>query len=60
MAKQAARKRLPRIRLMDLDLPVVDGWEASRRLKNKPSRGCEINLKTADWWGFRDPTPWLG
>jgi hypothetical protein len=19
-----------------------------------------INLKTADWWGFRDPTPWLG
>jgi hypothetical protein len=19
-----------------------------------------INLKTADWWGFTDPTPWLG
>jgi two-component system cell cycle response regulator DivK len=22
---------------MDLDLPVVDGWEASRRLKNNPA-----------------------
>jgi CheY-like chemotaxis protein len=27
----------PNLILMDLDLPVVDGWEASRRLKNNPA-----------------------
>jgi two-component system, cell cycle response regulator DivK len=27
----------PDLILMDLDLPVVDGWEASRRLKNNPA-----------------------
>jgi CheY-like chemotaxis protein len=27
----------PDLILMDLDLPVVDGWEASRRLKNSPA-----------------------
>jgi two-component system, cell cycle response regulator DivK len=26
----------PDLILMDLDLPVVDGWEASRRLKGEP------------------------
>ncbi len=27
----------PDLILMDLDLPVVDGWEAARRLKNNPA-----------------------
>jgi CheY-like chemotaxis protein len=27
----------PDLILMDLDLPVMDGWEASRRLKNNPA-----------------------
>lgn len=28
---------LPDLILMDLDLPIVDGWEATRRLKNDPA-----------------------
>ena len=28
-----AASELPDVILMDLDLPVIDGWEASRRLK---------------------------
>ena len=31
----AAAKR-PDLILMDLEIPVVDGWEATRRLKSKP------------------------
>jgi two-component system cell cycle response regulator DivK len=29
----AARESLPDVILMDLDLPVIDGWEATRRIK---------------------------
>jgi CheY-like chemotaxis protein len=34
-AKAAAEK--PDLIVMDLELPVVDGWEATRRLKNDPA-----------------------
>jgi CheY-like chemotaxis protein len=32
-AVDAAQERLPDIIIMDLSLPVMDGWEATRRLK---------------------------
>jgi len=32
-AIDAAQERLPAIIIMDLSLPVMDGWEATRRLK---------------------------
>jgi two-component system cell cycle response regulator DivK len=33
---QAAARLRPDLILMDLSLPVIDGWEASRRLKADP------------------------
>lgn len=33
---ETATAELPDLIVMDLDLPVVDGWEATRRLKANP------------------------
>ena len=38
---EAARRERPDIILLDLSLPVIDGWEVTRRLKDDPAL-CHI------------------
>jgi two-component system cell cycle response regulator DivK len=40
---EMAAAEQPEIILMDLEMPVVDGWEATRRLKRNPST-CDIPI----------------
>jgi CheY-like chemotaxis protein len=40
-AVEKATRELPDIVVMDLSLPILDGWEATRRLKADP-RTCHI------------------
>lgn len=45
---RAAEAERPDLIIMDLDLPVVDGWEATRRLKGNPTTsGIPIIALTA-------------
>jgi CheY-like chemotaxis protein len=45
---EVARTGAPDIILMDMSLPVIDGWEATRRLKAGPdTRGIPIIALTA-------------
>ncbi len=38
-----AQELLPELILMDLDLPKIDGWEATRRLRAEPET-CNIKI----------------
>ncbi|HEX7327702.1 MAG TPA: response regulator [Casimicrobiaceae bacterium] len=38
-AVDAAAKEAPDLILMDMSLPVIDGWEATRRIKADPGLG---------------------
>jgi two-component system cell cycle response regulator DivK len=40
---ELAAAEQPEIILMDLEMPVVDGWEATRRLKGNPNT-CDIPI----------------
>jgi|SRR5246127_501293 two-component system, cell cycle response regulator DivK len=44
----AAKSECPDLILMDMSLPVIDGWEATRRLKAEPqTRGIPVIGLTA-------------
>ena len=45
---EVARREAPALILMDLSLPVIDGWEAARRLKAEPeTRAIPVIALTA-------------
>ncbi len=45
---EAARRDTPDLILMDMSLPVIDGWEATRRLKAaEETRGIPVIALTA-------------
>jgi CheY-like chemotaxis protein len=45
---KTATAELPDLIVMDLDLPIIDGWEATRRLKSDPATiGIPIIALTA-------------
>lgn len=45
---ELARREAPDLILMDMSLPVVDGWEATRRLKGaEDTRGIPVIALTA-------------
>ena len=48
MGVEKAAAELPDVILMDLDLPVIDGWEATRRIKgNQATRHIPVIALTA-------------
>ncbi len=45
---ELARSATPDLILMDMSLPVIDGWEATRRIKAEPAtRGIPVIALTA-------------
>lgn len=43
-----ASRQLPDLIIMDMSLPVLDGWEATRRLKQRPeTKGIPVLALTA-------------
>jgi len=47
-AVETALREVPRLILMDMGLPVMDGWEATRRIKADPrTRGIPVIALTA-------------
>jgi CheY-like chemotaxis protein len=45
---EVAKNQLPHLVLMDMDLPLIDGWEATRRLKaDQKTRAIPVIALTA-------------